>query len=63
MLPSALQQITRQIASCLELQVVLASTTQELVEVMNTDKPQEFDLNEGPQDVHDKEPPGRDLLV
>lgn len=50
-------------ASGLELQVVLASTTQELVEVMNTDKPQEFDFNEGHQEVHDNEPSGRDLLV
>ncbi|MBX3671215.1 MAG: hypothetical protein KF778_22695 [Rhodocyclaceae bacterium] len=63
MLSSALQQITRQMASGLELQVVLASTTQELVEVMNTDKPQEFDFNEGHQEVHDNEPSGRDLLV
>lgn len=50
-------------ASGLELQVVLTSTTQELVEEIDTDEPQEFAFNEGPQEVHDKEPPGRDLLV
>ncbi len=63
MLPSAIHKIPRQMASGLELQVVLTSTTQELVEAIDTDEPQEFAFNEGPQEVHDKEPPGRDLLV
>jgi len=62
-LPSALQQITRQMASSLELQVVLTCTTQELVKAVNTDKPQEFDFNGGPQKVHGEEPPGRELSV
>lgn len=50
-------------ASSLELQVVLTSTTQELVEAVNTDKPQEFNFNGGPQEVHGEEPPGRELSV